>query len=76
MSKILYTRCSCCEKPIPKDSECYIDEMCTGIFCSLVCWARTYGRARRIKLTQQALENNISINNESAQFEEGENNED
>lgn len=73
MSKVLYTRCSCCEKPIQKDSECYIDEMCGGIFCSLICWARTYGRARRIKLTHQALEDNIS---ESAQFEEGENNED
>lgn len=73
MNKILYTRCSCCGKPIQKDSECYIDEMRVGIFCSLLCWAKIYGRARRIKLTPQSLEDNIG---ESIQFEEGENNED
>lgn len=67
MSKFLYTECSCCGKPISKDSECYIDEMCLGIFCSQLCWARTYGRARRVRLTQQTLETNISID---AQFEE------
>lgn len=48
MSKILYTRCSCCGKSIKKDSECYIDEMCLGIFCSSFCWAETYGRARKV----------------------------
>lgn len=63
-----FVECSCCGIPIDEGEECYVDHMGTGIFCSVGCWAKVYGRADRKILTQDLLERDGSAQFKELQF--------
>lgn len=43
-------KCTCCGKPIKYGKDVIVDNIYTGLFCSLKCWTDTYGISYTDKL--------------------------